>query len=70
MSNICTAEDVQMANPMTNNRERLIMIGRVGELSGCMREVEGAGCMSSCEGNPCACVDLHVYLPLLVPLGH
>ena len=57
-----------MANPMTNNRERLIMIGCVNELSGCMRGVEGAGCMSNCEGNPCACVYLHVYL--LVPLGH
>ena len=68
MSNRCTAEDVQMANPMTNNRERLIMIGCVSELSGCMRGVEGAGCMSNCEGNPCACVYLHVYL--LVPLGH
>ena len=41
MSNRCTAEDVHMANPMTNNRERLIMIGCVTELSGCMRGVDG-----------------------------
>ena len=30
-----------MANPMTNNRERLILIGRVSELSGCTCGVDG-----------------------------
>ena len=43
MSNRCTAEDVQMANPKANNRERLMMIGCVSELSGCMCGVEGLG---------------------------